>query len=70
MRLELERKRLSLRVLLETAQELSGILQPRKIMETFLLTAMGPIGAMRGVAVLARPSVCEGMVLSRGLPAA
>ena len=66
--LELERKRLSLRVLLETAQELSGILQPRKIMETFLLTAMGPIGAMRGVAVLARPASCEGMVLSRGLP--
>lgn len=68
LRLELERKRLSLRVLLETAQELSGILQPRKIMETFLLTAMGPIGAMRGVAVLARPVACEGMVLSRGLP--
>lgn len=67
---ELERKRLSLRVLLETAQELSGILQPRKIMETFLLTAMGPIGAMRGVAVLARPAGCEGMVLSRGLPPA
>lgn len=67
--LELERKRLSLSVLLETAQELSGILQPRKIMETFLLTAMGPLGAMRGVAVLARPAVCEGMVLSRGLPA-
>lgn len=70
MALELERKRLSLRVLLETAQELSGILQPRKIMETFLLTAMGPIGAMRGVAVLARPAGCEGMVLSRGLPVA
>jgi rhodanese-related sulfurtransferase len=70
MRMELERKRLSQRVLLETAQELSGILQPRKIMETFLLTAMGPIGAVRGVAVLARPSSCEGMVLSRGLPAA
>lgn len=70
MRTELERKRLSLRVLLETAQELAGILQPRKIMETFLLTAMGPIGAMRGVAVLARPAGCEGMVLSRGLPAA
>lgn len=68
--LELERKRLSLRVLLETAHELSGILQPRKIMETFLLTAMGPIGAMRGVAVLARPVGCEGMVLSRGLSAA
>ncbi|GEM_PF-209987 len=70
LRLELERKRLSLRVLLETAQELSGILQPSKIMETFLLMAMGPIGAMRGVAVLARPTVCEGLILSRGLPAA
>lgn len=70
MRLELERKRLSLRVLLETAQELSGILQPRKIMETFLLTAMGPLGAIRGVAVLARPAGCEGMILSRGLPPA
>jgi len=70
MRQELERKRLSLRVLLETAQELSGILQPRKIMETFLLTAMGPLGAMRGVAVLARPAGCEGMILSRGLPPA
>lgn len=69
MRLELERKRLGMRVLLETAQELSGILQPRKIVETFLLTAMGPVGAMRGVAVLARPAACEGLVLSRGLPA-
>ncbi|MDO9081748.1 MAG: rhodanese-like domain-containing protein [Humidesulfovibrio sp.] len=70
LRLELERKRLNLRVLLETAQELSGILQPRKIVETFLLTAMGPIGAMRGVAVLARPAACEGLVLTRGLPGA
>lgn len=67
LRLELERKRLNLRILLETAQELSGILQPRKIVETFLLTAMGSIGAMRGVAVLARPTSCEGLVLSRGL---
>lgn len=68
LRLELDRKRLHLRVLRETAQELSGISQPRKLMETFLLTAMGSIGARRGVAALLDPSSCEGIVLARGFP--
>lgn len=67
---ELERKRLHLRVLFEAAQEFSGVFQPRKVMESFLLTAMGPVGVVRGVAVLADPAACEGMVLSRGLPEA
>lgn len=68
--LELERKSLNLRVLLEMAQELSGILQPRILLDTFLLTAMGSTGARHGVAVLANPSDGKGLLLSRGLPAA
>lgn len=67
---ELDRKRLHLHVLLETSRELSGMLQPRAILETFLLTAMGPLGAVRGVAVLARPGSAQGLVASRGLPKA
>ena len=55
-RLELERKRLNLRVLLVLAQELSGVLQPRTLLDIFLLTAMGPTGARQGVAVLATPT--------------
>ncbi|MGE4264576.1 MAG: rhodanese-like domain-containing protein [Desulfovibrio sp.] len=65
---ELERKRLNQRVLLEMAQELSGILQPRKLLDAFLLTAMGPTGATQGMAVLANPTACDGLILTRGLP--
>lgn len=68
-RLELEHKRLNLRVLLELAQELSGVLQPRTLLDTFLLTAMGPTGARQGVAVLASPAAGEGLLLSRGVQA-
>lgn len=72
--LELERARLHMRVLLETARELSGMLQPRAILETFLLTAMGPLGITRGVCILAKPSAPQGaeggIVVSRGLPKA
>lgn len=68
-RQELERKRLNLRVLLELAQELSGVLQPRTLLDIFLLTAMGPIGARQGVAVLANPSAGDGLLLSRGVRA-
>ncbi|MHC1751307.1 rhodanese-like domain-containing protein [Humidesulfovibrio sp.] len=68
-RLELERKRLNLRVLLELAQELSGVLQPRTLLDTFLLTAMGPTGARQGVAVLANPTAGDGLLLSRGVQA-
>jgi len=67
-RQELERKRLNLRVLLEMAQELSGILQPRKLLDAFLLTAMGPTGAKQGLAVLANPAACDGLLLTRGMP--
>lgn len=66
-RLELERKRLNLRVLLELAQELSGVLQPRTLLDIFLLTAMGPTGARQGVAVLATPTAGDGLLLSRGV---
>jgi rhodanese-related sulfurtransferase len=66
--LELERKRLNQRVLLEMAQELSGILQPRKLLDAFLLSAMGPTGATQGMAVLANPAACDGLILTRGLP--
>lgn len=72
--LELERGRLHLRVLLETSRELSGMLQPRAILETFLLTAMGPLGITRGVCILAKPSAPlgsgGGVIVSRGLPKA
>lgn len=68
-RQELERKRLNLRVLLELAQELSGVLQPRTLLDTFLLSAMGPTGARQGVAVLANPTADDGLLLSHGVQA-
>lgn len=68
-RQELERKRLNLRVLLELAQELSGVLQPRTLLDTFLLSAMGPTGARQGVAVLANPTAGDGLLLSHGVQA-
>lgn len=66
----LDRKVFHLKALLETSRELSGIIQPQKVMDTFLLMAMGQLGVGRGMAVLINEGTMEGAVSSRGFPAA
>jgi rhodanese-related sulfurtransferase len=56
-----------LKTLHDTACELSGLTQPRKIMETFLLTAMGLFGATRGMAVFMNARTRQGHLTHRGL---
>ncbi|MCK7512445.1 MAG: hypothetical protein MZV70_56010 [Desulfobacterales bacterium] len=56
-----------LKTLHDTACELSGLTQPRKIMETFLLTAMGLFGVARGLAVLMNARTRQGHLAQRGL---
>lgn len=65
---DLDRRNFHLRSLFEAARELSGILQPQKVLETFLLLAMGPLGISRGLAVVLREGGRELASASRGVP--
>lgn len=65
---DLDRRNFHLRSLFEAARELSGILQPQKILETFLLLAMGPLGLSRGLAVVLREGGRELASAWRGVP--
>lgn len=56
-----------LKSLHDAACELSGLTQPRKIMETFLLTAMGLFGVARGLTVLMNARTHQGHLAQRGL---
>jgi rhodanese-related sulfurtransferase len=64
---DLDRRVFHLKTLHDTACELSGLTQPRKIMETFLLTAMGLFGVTRALAVLVNARTCQGHLAQRGL---
>jgi rhodanese-related sulfurtransferase len=64
---DLDRRVFHMKTLHEAACELSGLTQPRKIMETFLLTAMGLFGATRGLAVLVNVRTRQGHLAQRGL---
>ncbi len=64
---DLDRRVFHLKTLHDTACELYGLNQPRKIMETFLLTAMGLFGVTRGLAVLMNARTREGHLAQRGL---
>lgn len=65
---DLDRRHYHLRSLFEATQELSGLLQPQKILESFLLLSLGPLGCSRGVALLTREGG-ETMAAWRGLDA-
>lgn len=64
---ELERRVFQLKSLHKAASELSRLTQPRRIMETFLLTALGLFGAMRGLALLVNTQNRQGHLIQRGL---
>jgi rhodanese-related sulfurtransferase len=64
---DLDKRVFHLKTLHDTACELSGLTQPRKIMETFLLTAMGLFGVTRGLAVLMNARTRQGHLAQRGL---
>jgi rhodanese-related sulfurtransferase len=64
---DLDRRVFHLKTLHDAACELSGLTQPRKIMETFLLTAMGLFGVPCGLAVLMNVRTRQGHLTQRGL---
>jgi rhodanese-related sulfurtransferase len=64
---DLDKRVFHLKTLYETACELSGLTQPQKIMETFLLTAMGLFGVARGLAILMNARTRQGHLTQRGL---
>ena len=66
---DLDRRVFHLKALHDAACELSGLTQPRRIMETFLLTAMGLFGVARGLAVLVNARTRQGHLAQRGLTA-
>ncbi len=63
---EQARRALHLRALFEASRELSGIIQPRRILDTFLLLAMGPLGLCRGMAVVKDTRNDETLAVQRG----
>lgn len=67
VREDLDRKVFYLKTLLDASTELSGIVQPQKLMDTFLLMTMGPLGITRGVAGLVNLQSLSGHVTGRGL---
>lgn len=64
---ELERRLFHLKCLHEAASELSGLTQPRRIIETFLLTALGLFGAACGLTLLVNTHTRRGHITQRGL---
>ena len=63
----LDRQVFHLKTLHDVACELSGLTQPRKIMEIYLLTAMGLFGVNRGLAVFMNVRTRLGHLAQRGL---
>lgn len=64
---DLDQRLFHLRTLHDTACELSVLTQPRSIMETFLLTAMGIFGVSRGLVILMNARSGQGHFVERGL---
>ncbi len=64
---DLDRRVFHLKALHDVACELSGLNQPRRIMETVLLTAMGLFGVTRGLTVLMNARTRQGHLTQRGL---
>lgn len=67
---ELERNAFYMRALFEASHEVKSIWGPKKILETFLLTAMGPLGITRGVAVFFAANGADAVLAARGLETA
>lgn len=63
---DLEKKFFFHQALIDTSHELSGLIQPRKIMDNFLLTVMGPFGITHGLSALINTKTREGHISCRG----
>ena len=63
---ELDKRVFHLNTLYETASELTGLNQPLKIMETFLLSAMGIFGITQGLVILTNTRTYQGHLSCRG----
>lgn len=63
---DLERKVFYYQTLIDTTRELAGLIQPKKIMDTFLLMAMGPFGITHGLSALINTKTREGHISCRG----
>lgn len=63
---DLDRKVFYLKALFETSCELTGLVQPKRILDAFLLMAMGPLGIAHGVAALFNVATGQGQVTGRG----
>lgn len=64
---ELDRKELHLRTLCELSRGLAGLIHPKKILETFLLSVMGPMGIVQGLAAIFSPQSHEVTLSHRGV---
>ncbi len=63
---ELEKRVFYLNTLYETGCELSGLNQPRQMMATFLLSAMGIFGLTEGLVILVDTRTYQGHLVYRG----
>jgi rhodanese-related sulfurtransferase len=63
----LDRKVFFLKALSETSRELSGLTQPKRILDTFLLMTMGPFGITHGLIALFSTKTGQGNVTGRGI---
>lgn len=64
-----DREQFYLRAALSAAREISGVIQPRRILEISLLAAMGPVGAVSGACLHLRREGEAFDVVSKGLTA-
>jgi len=67
-RTELDKKVFFLETLLETSRELSGLIQPKRIMDAFLLMTMGSLGIREGLILLLNTNSRQGSLVQRGIP--
>jgi len=63
---ELDKRVFHLNTLYETAYELTGLSHPRKMMEIFLLSAMGIFGITQGLVILINTGTYKGHLSCRG----
>jgi len=67
-RTELDRKIFFLETLLDTSRELSALIQPKRIMDAFLLMTMGSLGIAQGLVLLLNTRSRDGYLVHRGIP--
>ncbi len=64
----LEKKAFYLQTLLDTSRELADLVQPRQILDRFLLMVMGALGIVQGIGAVINTDTGQGLVAGRGIP--